>query len=192
MSEGEGKRLLEALLFAAAAPVTAAELAARLGPEADVPGLLAGLQADYAGRGVVLVRVAGGWAFRTAADLAPLLRTETAVPRKLSRATVETLAIIAWHQPVTRAEIEAIRGVATGKGTLDVLLEAGWIRPGRRRETPGRPLTWRTTDGFLTHFGLDTLKDLPSLDDLRASGLMDPAGGGGESHGHRDTASDLL
>ena len=125
------------------------------------------------GRGIDLVRTAGRWSFRTAPDLAEKLRVDAEVQRKLSRATVETLAIIAYHQPVTRAEIESIRGVATSKGTLDILMEAGWVRPGKRRETPGRPLTWITTDGFLDHFGLESLRDLPNLEDLKASGLLD-------------------
>lgn len=166
-------RLLEALLFASAEPLDVASLIERLGKDADVPGLLAELAGHYAPRGVNLVRVAGGWAFRTALDLAPRLRQEEEVSRKLSRAAIETLAIIAYHQPVTRAEIEAIRGVATSKGTLDILMENGWVRPGRRRETPGRPLTWISTDHFLDHFGLDSLRDLPSVEDLRAAGLLD-------------------
>ncbi|WP_051340273.1 SMC-Scp complex subunit ScpB [Azospirillum halopraeferens] len=166
-------RLIEALLFASAEPVAEAALAARLGADADVAGLLDELCRHYAPRGVNLVRTGAGWAFRTAADLAPHLRLEEEVARKLSRAAVETLAIIAYHQPVTRGEIEAIRGVATSKGTLDLLMEQGWIRPGKRRETPGRPLTWITTDHFLDHFGLESLRDLPGLDDLRAAGLLD-------------------
>ncbi|MBW8726976.1 MAG: SMC-Scp complex subunit ScpB [Inquilinus limosus] len=126
------------------------------------------------GRGVALMPVAGGWAFRTALDLAPLLRDAGHVVRRLTRAALETLAIIAYHQPVTRPEIEAVRGVAVAKGTLDTLLEAGWIAPGRRRQQPGRPLTWITTQGFLDHFGLAGLEDLPSVDELKASGLLDP------------------
>src|SRR3954454_3957144 len=166
-------RLLEALLFAAPAPLSEAELAERIGLEADVPGLLQELSANYAERGVNVVRLAGGWTFRTAPDLAPFLVSERLVARKLSRAAVETLAIIGYHQPVTRAEIEAIRGVALARGTLDRLLEAGWVRPAGRRETPGRPLTWVTTPAFLAHFGLDSLKDLPGIDELRAAGLLD-------------------
>lgn len=169
----QGLRLLEALLFASAEPLPEALLAARLGEGINAAALLAELRRQYHGRGVNLVRVGGGWAFRTAEDLAPLLRREEEVGRKLSRAAVETLAIIAYHQPVTRGEIEQIRGVATSKGTLDILLELGWIRPGKRRETPGRPLTWVTTEGFLDHFGLDGLRDLPGLEDLRAAGLLD-------------------
>ncbi|WP_442943533.1 SMC-Scp complex subunit ScpB [Nitrospirillum sp. BR 11752] len=169
----EQMRLVEAVLFASAEPVEEAALAARLGPEADLRGILDELQAHYSHRGVHLVAAAGRWAFRTAPDLAPLLQRETEVTSRLSRAAVETLSIIAYHQPVTRAEIESIRGVATSKGTLDILMEAGWIKPGRRRETPGRPLTWLTTPAFLDHFGLESLRDLPGVDDLRAAGLLD-------------------
>jgi segregation and condensation protein B len=170
---GEQLRLLEALLFASPEPLPEDELARRLGEEADVPVLLGELAAAYAERGVNLVRAAGGWTFRTAPDLAPLLRSERAVARKLSRAAVETLAIVAYHQPVTRAEIEAIRGVALARGTLDRLMEAGWVRPMGRRETPGRPLNWATTPGFLSHFGFDSLGELPGLEELRAAGLLD-------------------
>jgi segregation and condensation protein B len=169
----EQLRLLEALLFAAPEPLSEEELNRRLGDESDVSGLLRELSDTYAGRGVNLVRLAGGWTFRTAPDLAPNLRSERAVSRKLSRAAVETLAIIAYHQPVTRAEIEAIRGVALARGTLDRLLEAGWVRPKGRRDSPGRPLTWATTPAFLAHFGLDSLNELPGLDELRAAGLLD-------------------
>ncbi len=166
-------RLLEAILFAAADALDDETLAARLPDGADVAGLLAALQADYAERGVNLVRVAGGWSFRTAPDLAGLMRIERNVVRKLSRAAVETLAICAYHQPVTRAEIEEIRGVAISKGTLDTLFEAGWIRPVGRRRTPGRPVTWGTTGAFLSHFGLQSVADLPGLDELKAAGLLD-------------------
>jgi segregation and condensation protein B len=169
----ERLRLLEALLFAAPEPLSEEELTRRLGEESDVAALLRELGESYAGRGVNLVRLAGGWTFRTAPDLAPNLRSERAVSRKLSRAAVETLAIIAYHQPVTRAEIEAIRGVALARGTLDRLLEAGWVRPKGRRESPGRPLTWATTPAFLAHFGLDSLNELPGVDELRAAGLLD-------------------
>jgi segregation and condensation protein B len=169
----EQVRLLEALLFAALEPLSEEELTRRLGAETDVSGLLGELSEHYAGRGVNLVRLAGGWTFRTAPDLAPNLRSERAVSRKLSRAAVETLAIVAYHQPVTRAEIEAIRGVALARGTLDRLLEAGWVRPRGRRDSPGRPLTWATTPAFLAHFGLDSLNELPGIDELRAAGMLD-------------------
>ena len=166
-------RLLEALLFAAPAPLAEAELAQRLGEDADIPGLLGELAGRYAEGGVNLVRLAGGWTFRTAPDLGSFLVSERPVSRKLSRAAVETLAIIAYHQPVTRAEIEAIRGVALARGTLDRLLEAGWVRPRGRRDSPGRPLNWATTPTFLAHFGLDDVTELPGLDELRAAGLLD-------------------
>ncbi len=186
-------RLLEALIFASAEPLDERTLAERLGNGVDIVRLLAELKQDYAGRGIDLVSTAGRWSFRTAPDLAEKLRVDAEVQRKLSRATVETLAIIAYHQPVTRAEIESIRGVATSKGTLDILMEAGWVRPGKRRETPGRPLTWITTDGFLDHFGLESLRDLPNLEDLKASGLLDPRpvltsiqGGAGEPAGQEE------
>jgi len=166
-------RLLEALLFAAPEPLAEADLARRLGDAADVGTLLRDLAEFYAGRGVNLVRLAGGWTFRTAPDLAAQLMSERIVARKLSRAAVETLAIVAYHQPVTRAEIEAIRGVALARGTLDRLMEAGWVRPRGRRDSPGRPLNWATTPNFLAHFGLDTLNELPGIDELRAAGLLD-------------------
>ena len=166
-------RLLEALLFAAPEPLAEDDLARRLGDAADVAALLRELAESYAGRGVNLVRLAGGWTFRTAPDLGPQLRSERIVARKLSRAAVETLAIVAYHQPVTRAEIEMIRGVALARGTLDRLMEAGWVRPRGRRDSPGRPLNWATTPNFLAHFGLDTLNELPGIDELRAAGLLD-------------------
>jgi segregation and condensation protein B len=166
-------RLLEALLFAAPEPLSEAELALRLGDDADVPALLGALAETYAERGINLVGVAGGWTFRTAPDLAPALRNERDVPRRLSRAAVETLAVIAYHQPVTRGEIEAIRGVGLARGTLDRLLESGWVQPKGRREAPGRPLNWVTTPQFLAHFGLDSLKELPGIEELRQSGLLD-------------------
>ena len=166
-------RALEALLFAATEPLDEATLAARMPQGCDVRALLDELAGLYANRGVNLVRVAGRWSLRTAADLAPLLESYRQVTRRLSRAAVETLAIIAYHQPTTRAEIEDIRGVAISKGTLDLLFETGWIRPRGRRRTPGRPMQWGTTDDFLAHFGLDDLGDLPGVEELRASGLLD-------------------
>jgi segregation and condensation protein B len=172
-ARAQALRLLEALLFASAAPMSEEALAAHFPADTDLPGLIAQLANTYAGRGVNVTRVGGGWTFRTAADLAPRLRFERTVSRRLSRAAVETLAIIAYHQPVTRAEIEEIRGVALGKGTLDALMESGWIKPGRRKQTPGRPVTWLTTDAFLEHFGLDSLTDLPGLEELKAAGLLD-------------------
>jgi segregation and condensation protein B len=167
-------RAVEAILFAAGEPLTADEVAELAGAGAPVPAALARLRDHYAGRGVELVERGGRWHFQTAADLAPLLRRERAETRRLSRAAVETLAIIAYHEPVSRAEIEAIRGVQISKGTLDVLLEAGWVRPAGRREAPGRPLTFATTATFLTHFGLQSRRDLPGIDDLKAAGLLDP------------------
>lgn len=172
-ARAQALRLLEALLFASPNPMTDEALAVHFPAGTDLPSLLAELANFYAGRGVNLTRVAGGWTFRTAADLGPRLRLERTVSRRLSRAAVETLAIIAYHQPVTRAEIEEIRGVALGKGTLDALMESGWIKPGRRRQTPGRPVTWLTTEAFLEHFGLDSLADLPGLEELKAAGLLD-------------------
>jgi segregation and condensation protein B len=166
-------RLLEALLFAAGEPLTEETLGRRLDDVADLRGLLGELAEHYAGRGVNLVRLADGWALRTAPDLAGALRIERPVTRRLSRAAVETLAVIAYHQPVTRAEIEEIRGVGLGKGIIDTLMEAGWVRPKGRRMSPGRPLLWVTTPGFLAHFGLDTLHDLPAMDELRGAGLLD-------------------
>lgn len=166
-------RMVEALLFAAAAPLDTATLAARLPRGADVPALLADLGRLYAGRGVVLVEVANGWTFRTAPDLAFLLREEVAEERRLSRAALETLAIIAYHQPVSRAEIEDIRGVAVSKGTLDLLIETGWVVPCGRREAPGRPMTYGTTEAFLVQFDLPALDALPDLAELRAAGLLD-------------------
>ncbi len=166
-------RLIEALLFASAEPLLEKDLARYCVEGTDIKAVLARLQSDYAGRGVNLVERGNGWAFRTAADLADRLRIEKTQVRKLSRAAVETLAVIAYHQPVSRAEIETIRGVATARGTLDVLIEADWIKPGRRRETPGRPGTWVTTESFLDHFGLGGLADLPGVDELKATGLLD-------------------
>jgi segregation and condensation protein B len=171
----EELRILEALLFAAEEPLDEKTLAARLPAGVDLRGLLAQLQEDYASRGVNLVRVAGKWTLRTASDLAWLLTREAVVSRKLSRAAIETLSIVAYHQPVTRAEVEEIRGVTTSKGTLDVLLETGWIRLRGRRKAPGRPVTYGTTEAFLSHFGLEALTDLPGLDELKGSGLIEGA-----------------
>jgi segregation and condensation protein B len=169
----EELRILEALLFAAEAPLDEKILATRLPAGADVKALLAQLQNDYATRGVNLVRVGGKWTMRTAGDLAYLLTHESVVTRKLSRAAIETLAIVAYHQPVTRAEVEDIRGVSTSKGTLDVLLETGWIRLRGRRKAPGRPVTYGTNEAFLSHFGLEALTDLPGLDELKGAGIVD-------------------
>lgn len=166
-------RAVEALLFASAEPLSLDSIRAHVGG-GDVRAALARLEADYASRGIALVRRGERWHFQTAPDLAHLLRRDREEPRRLSRAGVETLAIIAYHEPVTRAEIEAIRGVQTAKGTLDVLMEAGWVRPAGRREVPGRPLMFATTPGFLAHFGLSSRRDLPGIDDLRAAGLLDP------------------
>jgi segregation and condensation protein B len=167
-------RAVEAALFASAEPMSAADIGFYVGDKVDVAAALAALQADYAGRGINLVERGGRWHFQTAGDLAHLLRREREEPRRLSRAAVETLAIIAYHEPVSRAEIEAIRGVQISKGTLDVLMEAGWARPAGRREAPGRPLTYATTPAFLAHFGLESRRDLPGIDDLQAAGLLDP------------------
>jgi segregation and condensation protein B len=167
-------RALEAVLFAATEPMTIDSIRAHLGGSASIRPALDALQADYAGRGIELVRRGDRWHFQTAADMAHLLRRDREEPRKLSRAGIETLAIIAYHEPATRAEIEAIRGVQISKGTLDVLMEAGWIRPAGRREMPGRPLLYATTPEFLTHFGLASRRDLPGIDDLKAAGLLDP------------------
>ena len=166
-------RLIEAILFASANPVPTEALRERLPEECDVEALLSELCEHYAERGIAPRLVAGGWTFRTAEDLAAHLRLEKTVIRKPSRAAVETLAVIAYHQPITRSEVEEIRGVAASKGTFDVLLEAGWIRPAGRRRTPGRPTTWGTTPAFLEHFGLSSLADLPGVDDLKAAGLID-------------------
>lgn len=173
MDRFQQMRIIEAILFASAEPVLEASLQSRLPQGSDIPGILADLQAFYGNRGISLVHIDKAWAFRTAPDLAEHLRVETTVVRKMSRAAVETLAIVAYHQPVTRAEIEEIRGVALSKGTLDILLEAGWIRPRGRRRSPGRPVTWGTTPNFLDHFGLDGLDSLPGMDELKAAGLLD-------------------
>jgi segregation and condensation protein B len=166
-------RQVEALLFACDAPVTAAALVVRLPEGADVGGALARLKRRYVGRGVVLAEVAGGWRFQTAPDLAYLMEERREEPKKLSRAALETLAIIAYHQPCTRSEIEEVRGVAVARGTLDLLMEIGWVRAGVRRQTPGKPLTYKTTNDFLSHFNLARLDDLPGKADLQAQGLLD-------------------
>jgi segregation and condensation protein B len=166
-------RLVEALLFASADPVTPDALARHLPEGTDLAPLLDRLQSDYEGRGINLVHVGRRWAFRTSDDLAGRFKIETESLRKLSRAAIETLAIVAYHQPVTRGEIEEIRGVALSKGTLDTLLEANWVQPKGRRRTPGRPVTWGTTDAFLDHFGLEHLDALPGLAELKAAGLLD-------------------
>jgi segregation and condensation protein B len=167
-------RAVEATLFASNEPMTVDEIRAYVADDINVADALATLAAHYDGRGIELVQRGKTWHFQTAADLAHLLRREREESRKLSRAAVETLAIIAYHEPVSRAEIEAIRGVQISKGTLDVLMEAGWVRPAGRREVPGRPLIYVTTPGFLTHFGLSSRRDLPGIDDLKAAGLLDP------------------
>ena len=175
----EELRLLEAMLFASSEPISEKDLAARLPEGTNLAGALERLRGDYANRGVNLVRIDGKWTFRTATDLSWLLSKESTEKRKLSRAAIETLAIIAYHQPVTRSEIEELRGVSTSAGSVDVLLETGWIRPRGRRKSPGRPVTYGTTADFLSHFGLDAVGDLPGLEELKGSGMFDgrlPAG----------------
>ena len=168
-------RLLEAIIFASAKPLQVADMMQWFPNTNDIEihATLKSLKQDYEGRGMELHDSGGYWSFRTATDLGEALNMEVEVERKLSRAAMETLAIIAYHQPLTRAEIENIRGVATGRGTLDILIESGWVKPGRRRETPGRPLTWVTTSQFLSHFNLETITDLPGIDDLKSAGLLD-------------------
>lgn len=175
----EQDRMVEAILFSSTEALSTEAIEKRLPRGTDAAETLRRLEAHYARRGVTLIRVAGKWAFRTASDLSFLLRTEETATRKLSRAAVETLAVIAYHQPATRAEIEEVRGVAVSRGTLDLLLDLEWIKLGRRRETPGRPVTFVTTDAFLDHFGLDNVRDLPGLQELKASGLLDPEPKGG-------------
>jgi segregation and condensation protein B len=170
-------RRLEAMLFASAEPLSENILLSRLPDGADLGSLIEELQGQYANRGVNLVKRGKGWAFRTAPDIAPYFTLERETPRKLSRAAIETLAIVAYQQPITRAEIEEIRGVALSKGTLDILLEAGWIRPRGRRRVPGRPVTWGTTEHFLDFFGLEALEALPGIDELKAAGLLDRRAG---------------
>lgn len=177
--QSEHLRMAEALLFAASEPLDEKALATSLPEGADVPALLAELQSVYEKRGVTLVNVAGKWQFRTAPDLAFLLRKEQPESKRLSRAAIETLAIIGYHQPVTRAEIEDIRGVAVSKGTVDALMEIGWVKIRGRKRTPGRPVTYGTTDAFLVHFGLESITHLPGTDELKAAGFLDaipPAG----------------
>ncbi|WP_410217457.1 SMC-Scp complex subunit ScpB [Paracoccus sp. (in: a-proteobacteria)] len=198
------ERMVEAILFAAAQPLTTRDLAARMPIGCDPAEAVAGLRRTYQGRGVVLERVEEGYAFRTAPDLSHLMQPEMVETRRLSRAAIETLAIIAYHQPVTRAEIEEIRGVAVSRGTLDQLIEMEWVRMGRRRMSPGRPATFVVTETFLDHFGLESARDLPGLAELRAAGLLEarpPAEGmalplAGESEGAdinpEDQADDLL
>jgi segregation and condensation protein B len=197
--DSEHLRILEAVLFAAAEPLDEASLAARLPEGAEIGPLLDALKAHYAPRGINLVATGGKWAFRTAADLAFLMHREATDQKRLSRAALETLAIICYHQPVTRAEIEEVRGVAVSKGTVDVLLETGWIRLRGRRRTPGRPVTYGTSDRFLDHFGLESLEDLPGIDELKAAGLLSgdiPAGfevpglGGGDGDDDPDDGSE--
>ena len=171
---GDDARAVEAVLFAAGEPMSPSDVTAFVGPDVDVHAVLPILAEHYAERGINLVERGGRWHFQTAPDLANNLSRERGEARRLSRAAVETLAIIAYHEPVSRAEIEAIRGVQISKGTLDVLMEAGWVRPAGRREVPGRPLTFATTQGFLAHFGLASRRDLPGIDDLKAAGLLDP------------------
>ena len=191
------ERMAEALLFAATEPLRIADLAARMPAGCDPAEAVASLRRRYAGRGVELVRVGDAFAFRTAGDLGFLMQHHTVEQRRLSRAATETLAIVAYHQPVTRTEIEEIRGVAVSRGTLDQLIEIGWVRVGRRRQSPGRPVTFVVTDGFLDHFALESTRDLPGLSELRAAGLLDarPAaaglplapGGAGSDMGDDDT-----
>lgn len=172
-------RLLEAILFASAVPITVKHLKDRMPDDADLNGLLEELQGMYANRGVTLNKVGDAWAFRTAPDMAEFMTVERETPRKLSRAAIETMAIIAYNQPVTRAEIEEIRGVAVSRGTIDLLLEAGWIKPRGRKQVPGRPVTWGTTPDFLDQFGLEDLKSLPGIQELKAAGLLDSRPGVG-------------
>lgn len=173
MDISDQARIVEAVLFASPEPMTVAALRNAIPGDSDLGAALAELQTIYAGRGIALKEIDGRWAFRTSDLVAPHLRKFRREEKKISRAGLETLAIIAYHQPVTRTEIENIRGVVISKGTLDILMELGWIKPGRRREIPGRPLTWITTPEFMDHFGLEKLQDLPGMDDLKASGLLD-------------------
>jgi segregation and condensation protein B len=173
MTLGAGVRIAEALLFASREPLAEAVLVEAMPEGADLKAVLSHLQNHYASRGINLLNIGGKWTFRTATDLGYLMRKEVEEPKKLSRAAMETLAILAYHQPVTRAEIEEIRGVSTSKGTLDVLMETGWIRMRGRRKTPGRPITFGTSEAFLSHFGLSAISDLPGLDELKSAGMFD-------------------
>ncbi len=173
MDRFELMRLLEAILFGTSEPLSERDLGARMPADADISGMLEELRGQYANRGIHIVQVGTRWAFRTAPDLGRHLRLKKTVQRKMSRAALEMLAIIAYHQPVTRAEIEEIRGVTTSRGTLDILLEAEWIKPRGRRRTPGRPVTWGVSDEFLDHFGLESVKALPGLEELKAAGILD-------------------
>jgi segregation and condensation protein B len=188
---GAQERMLEAMLFASAAPLTLAEMAKRMPHGCDAAEALVHLRRRYEGRGVELCKVGEAWAFRTAPDLGALMHKEATEARKLSRAAIETLAIVAYHQPVTRAEIEEIRGVAVSRGTVDQLMEMDWIRLGRRRMTPGRPVTFVVTEHFLDHFGLESARDLPGLKELRAAGLLDnrPLPGGLQAESEEDDAT---
>lgn len=188
----EQERMVEAVLFASADPLTAREIAERLPAGCDVPEAIAGLRRRYDGRGVQLVRVAEAFAFRTAGDLGHLMTREVVETRKLSRAAIETLAIVAYHQPATRAEIEEIRGVSVSGGTLDLLMELGWVKFGRRRQTPGKPATFIVTQSFLDHFGLETAGDLPGLAELRAAGLLDNRPAPGTPAPEREETEELL
>ena len=190
--QAEQERMVEAILFASTDPVTVAELSARMPHGSDPAEALVLLRRRYEGRGVRVVKVDDAWAIRTAPDLGFLMQKETVETRKLSRAAIETLAIIAYHQPATRAEIEEIRGVAVSRGTVDQLLELEWIRFGRRRMTPGRPVTFVVTQGFLDHFGLESARDLPGLKELRAAGLLDSRPlPGGQGSGDEEEGEDL-
>jgi len=170
----DAMRAAEAMLFAGGQPMTAAALAEKLGPDVDVAAVLMRLKRDYAGRGIELVEAGGAWRFQSSADLSGLFSETREMPKRLPKAALETLAVVAYHQPVTRAEIEEIRGVSLSRGSMELLLEIGWIRPRGRRRTPGRPLTFGTTDAFLSHFGLPSLDALPGKDDLKGLGLLDP------------------
>jgi segregation and condensation protein B len=188
----EQERMVEAILFASAEPLTLAQIGERLPHGSDAGAALEALRERYRGRGVAVVKVGPGWALRTAPDLGFLMRREARETRRLSRAAIETLAIIAYHQPVTRAEIEEIRGVSLSRGTIDILLDLEWIRLGRRRETPGRPVTFVTTPAFLDHFGLESARDLPGIKELRDAGLLEstPPPGDVEGDVEQDAADD--